>query len=990
MSTTIESLELEITSNSTGAISGLNALSNTLERLRSATKGGLGLKSVANGISSVSTAANSVSANSVSKLSGLANAISTLGKTKLSNHLGTSISSLGNTTQLASTSFTNFYFKVRASIRVISILGKTIFSAIKQSNDYIESVNLFSVSLGEYADEAKRYAETVSEAMGIDPGEWMKTQGIFMTLATGFGVASDRAYTMSKNLTQLGYDLSSFFNISTEDAMQKLQSGLAGELEPLRRIGYDLSQTKLEATAKDLGIDKLVSEMNQAEKAQLRYYAIMTQVTTAHGDMARTIEAPANQLRVLKAQFNMAAREIGNIFIPMLNKVLPYVIAVVKVVRILASNVANLFGYKLPEVDYSGVVSMGNAAQDTSDALGESVESAKKLKSYMLGFDELNVINPNEGSESAAEDPLSGFNFDLPEYDFLAGLVESKVNIIVEEMKEWLGITEDIESWSDLLDGRLGDILTTVGAIAAGLALWKLSTGFVSALTMVQALVASPTYAITISVMLAIVGLAMSFDGLKKAVEDGLDGFNFAEIIGGSLLSVGSTAILGAKIATWITTAFSSSAVANALTTAAINLFGASGPVTSGAVAAAGGVLLAAVTAIIVGLPMYFVGIYDACVAGLDWLNGALIGVGATLGGAGIGAIIGMLGGPIGVGVGALIGLVIGLVTDLYIWLWQNFDSVTEWFLNLPMFAKIAIGVAATVLTFGVLPLILGVMELLQKWEGIKTFFAGVWDFLSPVFEAIGWVASIAIEKAGEIVGGVWNALKVIFAKVSEIVMKIVEIFVALGKAFYTYALSPIIEWITPLAKRFYEKVIAPVFEWIVWIKDEAIKIFKVVGAVVVNVIAAQLKSVINGVLTLIESTINGFIKLLNGAIDIINKIPGVSITQVSLLEIPMLAEGGFPEQGQMFIAREAGAEMVGCIGRRTAVANNDQIVAGIAGGVAEANAEQNALLREQNSLLMALLEKDSSVYIDGKRITDSVEKHQRERGRVLVTGGVL
>jgi hypothetical protein len=99
-------------------------------------------------------------------------------------------------------------------------------------------------------------------------------------------------------------------------------------------------------------------------------------------------------------------------------------------------------------------------------------------------------------------------------------------------------------------------------------------------------------------------------------------------------------------------------------------------------------------------------------------------------------------------------------------------------------------------------------------------------------------------------------------------------------------------------------------------------------------------------------------------------------------------ASGGFPETGEMFIAREAGPEMVGSIGRRSAVVNNDQIVAGIASGVASANSESNALLREQNTLLRALLEKESGVYLDGKSITKSVEKHQRERGRVLVTGG--
>ena len=107
-------------------------------------------------------------------------------------------------------------------------------------------------------------------------------------------------------------------------------------------------------------------------------------------------------------------------------------------------------------------------------------------------------------------------------------------------------------------------------------------------------------------------------------------------------------------------------------------------------------------------------------------------------------------------------------------------------------------------------------------------------------------------------------------------------------------------------------------------------------------------------------------------------------------ISIPTYASGGFPENGQMFIAREAGAEMVGNIGRKTAVANNDKIVSGIAGGVAEANSEQNALLREQNTLLRAILEKESNVSIDGRTLTNSVEKYQRERGRVLISGGVL
>ena len=153
---------------------------------------------------------------------------------------------------------------------------------------------------------------------------------------------------------------------------------------------------------------------------------------------------------------------------------------------------------------------------------------------------------------------------------------------------------------------------------------------------------------------------------------------------------------------------------------------------------------------------------------------------------------------------------------------------------------------------------------------------------------------------------------------------------------------------------------------------------------------------VVNVIASLVESFINAIIDGINaiGGLIGIEVIPKVSFPRIKdawkEMKIPMYANGGFPDEGQMFIAREAGAEMVGSIGRRTAVANNDQIVGGIASGVASANEEQNALLREQNSLLRAILEKDSGVYLDGKNLANSVEKYQRERGRVLITGGVL
>ena len=376
---------------------------------------------------------------------------------------------------------TNRFARSIFSLATLKMAAGTVAQWINSSNEYVENLNLFTVAMGEYAAQAQRYAETVGDIMGIDPSEWMRNQGVFMTLATGFGVVNDRAYIMSQNLTQLGYDLSSFFNISYEDAMQKLQSGISGELEPLRRLGYDLSAARLQLEAYNLGIQKNVNAMTQAEKAELRYHAIMTQVTSAQGDMARTLDAPANQLRILRAAVVQAARALGNIFIPILNAVLPVAIAVTQVIQALANAIASLFGFALPEIDYSGLSSAAGGVADSADAIDDSLggagKKAKELKNALLGIDELNIISPPEdvgggGGSGIGGGGGGGFDFELPTYDFIGDAVNNKIKAIVDKIKEWLGLTKEIHSWTDLMHTRLGHILSVIGAIgiaAAGI-----------------------------------------------------------------------------------------------------------------------------------------------------------------------------------------------------------------------------------------------------------------------------------------------------------------------------------------------------------------------------------------------------------------------------------------------------------------------------------------------------------------------------------------
>lgn len=451
----------------------------------------------------------------------------------------TSTNSLATANTAAAGSYMNLYARLRMAITAVQTIGRTIAQLINKSNEYVENLNLFNASMGQFASEAQKYAEHVGEVMGIDPGEWMRNQGIFMTLATGFGVVSDRAYIMSQNLTQLGYDLSSFFNISYEDSMQKLQSGISGELEPLRRLGYDLSQARLEAVALSLGIDQTFASMTQAEKAQLRYYAIMTQVTTAQGDMARTLNAPANQLRILQAQVSQAARALGNVFVPILNAVLPVVIALAKAVRILAASIASLFGFSLPEVDYSGIVSDVSAGVgDLGDNLDSAGGSAKKLKSYLMGFDELNIIDPTDasgggGSGGGGGGGGSDWDWDLPVYDFLGDAVSSRVDELMKKFEPTLNWIKD----------HLDEILAVAEALGRAFLTWKIAKSFIPDLGLIRTdLKKLLSVAVSVGTIVVMASLVYKFD--NKFMETGKYGYLIAD----GLTTALSTFIVGKVI----------------------------------------------------------------------------------------------------------------------------------------------------------------------------------------------------------------------------------------------------------------------------------------------------------------------------------------------------------------------------------------------------------------------------------------------------------
>ena len=341
----------------------------------------------------------------------------------------TAMGNFTNATNSATSALKSFITQFASIAAVVKILK----SAISESMNFTETFNYFNVAMKEFTQEAEDYAEKVNSVLGINVEQWENAQATFMSLGTTFGLTGQQANKMSKNLTQLVYDLSSLKNVDPTVALQKLRSAFAGEIEPLRAWGVDLSKANLQLAATELGITKTFNAMTQAEKAQLRYYVIMKQTTDAQGDMARTLSSPANQLRLLKQALTECARALGNVFIPMLRAVIPILTFFVKVITAVLEAIARLFGFSYPDVQWYGDYTSG--VSGLGDAMDKTGRKAKKLKGQLAGFDEINNLTTNKGGGGGVGGLGGGWaDFELPEYDFLGDL-EEKANKVKKALE---------------------------------------------------------------------------------------------------------------------------------------------------------------------------------------------------------------------------------------------------------------------------------------------------------------------------------------------------------------------------------------------------------------------------------------------------------------------------------------------------------------------------------------------------------------------------
>lgn len=363
----------------------------------------------------------------------------------------------------------NGFMRNMAKLVSLKAIAEYLGNAVAKFNDFYEATDLFHNAMGNLSGEADTLISKMQGFLGVDPTKAMTYMATIQSLGTSFGLASDKAYILSKNLTQLAYDEGSYWNKDVAETFTAMSSAISGEIEPIRRLGIDLSQARLQQELLALGFNKQVSSLSQADKAVLRYIAIMKQTANVQGNLAQTIQSPANQIKILKAQLDMLAKSVGSLLYPALKAILPPLIAAVQLIREFVEWVAKLMGVKVVFTDFTksadSVGGIGDAMDDTADS---TKKAAKALKDYTMGFDELNIIDPTQGSSGSGSGASAGNilgDVDLSGYDMFKNYVGNAV---------------------DEIKAKLEKIAPLIAGISAGFATWAIGNALMDALSKIK------------------------------------------------------------------------------------------------------------------------------------------------------------------------------------------------------------------------------------------------------------------------------------------------------------------------------------------------------------------------------------------------------------------------------------------------------------------------------------------------------------------------
>lgn len=333
-------------------------------------------------------------------------------------------------------------------IHAVSKIREMFAGAVIDTMSWTEAINYFNVAYGQLAETAGAFYDELSATLGLDIASIAEPSATFQQIARSIGYTADEAYSLSRNLIKIGLDLSSLRDMKYSEVFEDLQAGiLAGQTKTVRKYGVDLTEASLKQTALNEGILTNIENMSQLDKVYLRYKTLFNSAMIAQGDFAKTIETPSNALRIWTSSLEALSRAVGSVFIPVLTRVIPYVIAFTRCIQQAVQAIGIFFGYteeQWKNTDFSGRVDVSEYFDDIEGSAGGASGAVDKLKKNIMGFDQFHILKDMSSSGGGGgggigvSDTIQNKNWE--EWDMLleqitGGKVESIMGTITTAMK---------------------------------------------------------------------------------------------------------------------------------------------------------------------------------------------------------------------------------------------------------------------------------------------------------------------------------------------------------------------------------------------------------------------------------------------------------------------------------------------------------------------------------------------------------------------------
>ena len=330
---------------------------------------------------------------------------------------------------------TSFKSILSSMLPFMTVIGA--FNLLKESTTdamgAIEDTNMFMAVFGQNASEMDSWIKQLNADTGLGVGQTKQFTAIIGQMGSAMGLTSEEAMDMSKSMAQMAGDISSFYNVDVAQAQEDLRSALSGSNEVLTKYGIVLREDTIKQYAYANGIATVGAELTSAQRAMALTMMVEQQLGQANGDLAKTMDTPAGRARRLSTAFDELKVALGNVVLPIWNAVMPGLIALANALTSIFNTIArvingilSLFGMGLEfggsgggggVVDQveslgtaldDGLGSAGGAAGDVADDLADGSKSAKEIKKYLSGLDELNLTPEKSDSGSSGGSGGSG------------------------------------------------------------------------------------------------------------------------------------------------------------------------------------------------------------------------------------------------------------------------------------------------------------------------------------------------------------------------------------------------------------------------------------------------------------------------------------------------------------------------------------------------------------------------------------------------------